>query len=69
MTADIIQFPQKKKENLNAVRTLFDTVRKLHDEDGYTFASSELKKNDQGQVVLTVVMDKPEPDDIPDITA
>ncbi len=69
MTADIIQFPQKKKENLNAVRTLFDTVRKLHDEEGYSFTFSELKKNDQGQVVLTVVMDKPEPDDIPDITA
>ena len=69
MTADVIQFPQKKKENLNAVRALFDTVRKLHDEEGYSFTSSELKKNDQGQVVLTVVMDKPEPDDIPDITA
>ncbi|MBQ9236155.1 MAG: DNA cytosine methyltransferase [Alphaproteobacteria bacterium] len=69
MTADVIQFPQKKKENLNAVYVLLDTVRKMHDEDGYRFASSELKENSQGKVVLTLVMDKPDPDDLPDITA
>ncbi len=68
MNANVIQFPDKK-ENLNAVCALFDTVRKMHDEDGYVFKSSELAQNIQGQVVLTVVLEKTTPDDIPDITA
>lgn len=68
MNANVIQFPDKK-ENLNAVCALFDTVRKMHDEDGYVFKSSELAQNIQGQMVLTVVLEKTTPDDIPDITA
>lgn len=67
--AEIIQFPEKKKENLNAVNVLLATVRKLHDEDGYIFTGSSLEPNDQGDVVLTLVLHQPEPDDLPDITA
>lgn len=67
--AEIIQFPLKKKENLNAVRVLLATVRKMHDEDGYIFTGSSLEPNDQGDVVLTLVLHQPEPDDLPDITA
>ena len=67
--AEIIQFPEKKKENLNAVYVLLDTVRKMHDEDGYIFTGSSLEKNEQGDVVLTLVLHQPEPDDLPDITA
>ncbi len=67
--AEIIQFPEKKKENLNAVHVLLATVRKMHDEDGYIFTGSSLEKNEQGDVVLTLVLHQPEPDDLPDITA
>ena len=67
--AEIIQFPLKKKENLNAVRVLLATVRKMHDEDGYIFTASSLEPNEQGDVVLTLVLHQPEPDDLPDITA
>lgn len=67
--AEIIQFPLKKKENLNAVHVLLATVRKMHDEDGYIFTGSSLEKNEQGDVVLTLVLHQPEPDDLPDITA
>ncbi|MBQ8465753.1 MAG: hypothetical protein IJ545_07080 [Alphaproteobacteria bacterium] len=67
--AEIIQFPEKKKENLQAVYVLLDTIRKMHDEDGYIFTSSSLEPNPQGDVVLTLVLHKNEPDDLPDITA
>jgi hypothetical protein len=67
--AEIIQFPEKKKENLNAVHVLLATIRKMHDEDGYIFTGSSLEKNEQGDVVLTLVLHQPEPDDLPDITA
>lgn len=66
---EIIQFPEKKKENLNAVHVLLATIRKMHDEDGYIFTGSSLEKNEQGDVVLTLVLHQPEPDDLPDITA
>lgn len=65
---EIIQFPERKKENLNAVNTLLATVRKMHQE-GYIFINSSLDKNTQGDVVLTLVLHKPEPDDLPDIIA
>lgn len=68
--ADIIKFPEtSKKENLNAVIILLDICRKMHDEKGYIYTSSELKQQTGGEYVLTLVMDKPKPDDIPDITA
>jgi len=66
---EIIAFPEKKKENLNAVNVLLATVRKMHDEDGYIFTGSSLGPNNHGDVVLTLVLHKNEPDDLPDITA
>lgn len=67
--AKIIEFPYEKQENLNAVRVLLDVVRKMHDEDGYHFTSSELKQESNSRAVLTLVLEKPTPDDLPDITA
>ena len=66
--ADIIKFPDKK-ENLNAVVTLLGVCRKMHDEDGYRYASIELKQEDERRAALTLVLEKPQPDDIPDIIA
>lgn len=66
--ADVIEFPNKK-ENLNAVITLLGVCRKMHDEDGYRYASVELKQEDERRAVLTLVLEKPQPDDIPDIIA
>lgn len=66
--ADVIKFPDRK-ENLNAVATLLSVCRKMHDEDGYHFTSSELKQESNSRAVLTLVLEKPTPDDLPDITA
>lgn len=66
--ADVIKFPDKK-ENLNAVVTLLGVCRKMHDEDGYAYASVELKQEDERQAVLTLVLEKPQTGDIPDIIA
>lgn len=66
--ADVIEFPNKK-ENLNAVITLLEVCRIMHDEGGYRFTSSELKREVNGRAVLTIVLEKPTPDDIPDIIA
>lgn len=66
--ADVIKFPNKK-ENLNAVVTLLGECRKMHDEDGYRYASVELKPESERRAVLTLVLEKPQPDDIPDIIA
>ncbi len=66
--ADVIEFPNKK-ENLNAVITLLGVCRKMHDEDGYRYVSAELKQEDERRAVLTLVLEKPQPDDIPDIIA
>lgn len=66
--ADVIKFPNKK-ENLNAVITLLDVCRKMHDEDGYRYASVELKPESERRAVLTLVLEKPQPGDIPDIIA
>lgn len=66
--ADVIKFPDKK-ENLNAVVTLLSVCRKMHDEEGYRHASVELKPENERRAILTLVLEKPEPDDIPDIIA
>lgn len=66
--ADVIKFPDKK-ENLNAVVTLLGVCRKMHDEEGYAYASVELKKEDERRAVLTLVLEKPQTGDIPDIIA
>lgn len=66
--ADIIKFTDKK-ENLNAVATLLSVCRKMHDEEGYRYASVELKPENERRAILTLVLEKPEPDDIPDIIA
>lgn len=66
--ADVIKFPNKK-ENLNAVVTLLGVCCKMHDEDGYRYASVELKPESERRAVLTLVLEKPQPDDIPDIIA
>ena len=66
--ADVIEFPNKK-ENLNAVITLLGVCRKMHDEDGYRYASVELKHESKRRAVLMLVLEKPQPDDIPDIIA
>lgn len=66
--ADVIEFPNKK-ENLNAVITLLGVCRKMHDEDGYRYASVELKHESEHRAVLMLVLEKPQPDDIPDIIA
>lgn len=66
--ADVIEFPNKK-ENLNAVITLLEVCRIMHDEDGYRYASVELKPESERRAVLTLVLEKPQPDDIPDIIA
>lgn len=66
--ADVIKFPDKK-ENLNAVVTLLGVCRKMHDEEGYRYASAELKPENERRVVLTLVLEKTQPDDIPDIIA
>lgn len=68
--ADIIKFPEtRKKENLNAVFVLLDVCQRMHDEEGYIYTSSELKQQAGGEYILTLVMYKPKPDDIPDIIA
>lgn len=41
---NVINFPEKTKENLTAVHTILSVVRKMHDEGGYRFTSSELKR-------------------------
>ncbi len=66
---NVINFPEKTKENLTAVHTILSVVRKMHDEGGYRFTSSELKREVNGRAVLTIVLEKPTPDDIPDIIA
>lgn len=66
--ADVIKFPDKK-ENLNAVATLLGVCRKMHDEEGYRYASVELKQEDEHRAVLTLVLEKPQTGDIPDIIA
>ena len=66
--ADVIKFPNKK-ENLNAVVTLLGVCRKMHDEDGYRYASVELKPESERRAVLTLVLEKSPPDEIPDFTA
>lgn len=66
--ADVIEFPNKR-ENLNAVVTLLGVCRKMHDEDGYRYASVELKHESEHRAVLMLVLEKPQPDDIPDIIA
>lgn len=66
--ADVIEFPNKK-ENLNAVVTLLGVCRKMHDEDGYHYASVELKQEGERRAVLTLILEKQQPDDIPDIIA
>lgn len=43
--------------------------RKMHDEDGYRYASVELKPESERRAVLTLVLEKSQPDDIPDIIA
>ncbi len=67
--AKIIEFPYERQENLNAVLVLLGVVRKMHDEDGYRFTSSELKREGNSRAVLTLVLEKTTPDDLPDITA
>ena len=66
--ADVIKFPDRK-ENLNAVATLLSVCRKMHDEDGYVYASVELKQEDERRAILTLVLEKPQTGDIPDIIA
>lgn len=66
--ADVIEFPNKK-ENLNAVITLLEVCRTMYDEDGYRYASVELKHESEHRAVLMLVLEKPQPDDIPDIIA
>lgn len=66
--ADVIEFPNKE-ENLNAVITLLEVCRTMHDEDGYRYASVELKHESEHRAVLMLVLEKPQPDDIPDIIA
>lgn len=66
--ADVIEFPNKK-ENLNAVITILEVCRTMHDEDGYRYASVELKHESEHRAVLMLVLEKPQPDDIPDIIA
>lgn len=58
-----------KEENLNAVITLLEVCRKMHDEEGYLYSSVELKPESGRRAVLTLVLEKPQPDDIPDIIA
>ena len=41
----------------------------MHDEDGYRYASVELKHESKRRAVLMLVLEKPQPDDIPDIIA
>lgn len=66
--ADVIEFPNKR-ENLNAVIALLEVCRIMHDEEGYRYASVELKHESEHRAVLMLVLEKPQPDDIPDIIA
>lgn len=71
--SNVINFENFKtkpeKENLNAVITLLEVCRKMHDEDGYRYTSAELKPENGRRAILTLVLEKPQPDDIPDIIA
>lgn len=60
---------QSKKENLNAVTALLEMCRRMHDEEGYAYTSAELKPENGRRVVLTLVLEKSTPDDLPDIIA